>query len=91
LAVNGVPTNNNPAKIINLSLGSGTCTTAEQQVVSELVSLGVSVVVAAGNNSSAPAAPADCKGVIAVGGNSRDGSKLRYSSYGTYTTLMAPG
>ncbi|MFX8266526.1 S8 family serine peptidase, partial [Acinetobacter baumannii] len=50
LPVSGVPNNANPARIINMSLGSSeTCPQSYSDAISQLTSLGVLVVVSAGN------------------------------------------
>src|SRR5690606_13324637 len=51
--VPGVPTNNTPAEIINLSLGgSSSCASISQAAINQAVALGTTVVVAAGNSNS---------------------------------------
>lgn len=96
LPVNGVPLNNNPARIINLSFGgSRSCSEAEspayRATVSELVANGVLLVVAAGNNATSLRRPADCPGVMAVAAVRHDGLKTDYSSYGPNVAVAAPG
>ncbi|HEY1492696.1 MAG TPA: S8 family serine peptidase, partial [Steroidobacteraceae bacterium] len=60
LPVDGVPSNPYPARILNLSLGSvGACPASYQQVVDQLVSLGVLIVVSAGNEGGPVDAPAN--------------------------------
>ncbi|MFL4257468.1 S8 family serine peptidase, partial [Escherichia coli] len=51
--VPGVPTNHNPAKVINLSLGgpSNYCPITYQRAIDAAVSRGSTVVVAAGNEA----------------------------------------
>lgn len=84
--------NPNPARVINLSLGSsGTCSTAYRTLISELNAAGVSVVVAAGNeNGLAVDEPANCAGAIAVAGIRHAGTKVGYSSLGPEVALAAP-
>ena len=90
-AVEGVPNNPYPARIVNMSLGAvGPCPSSYQQMVDELVSQGVLVVVAAGNEGGPVDAPANCTGVAAVAGLREDGTKVGYSSLGPQIALSAP-
>ena len=91
--VQGVPDNPNPAKVLNLSLGSEeTCPSTFQNVVTQLVASGKIIVVSAGNENNAnDHAPASCRGVINVAAIGRSGSKASYSNFGAKVTLTAPG
>ncbi len=96
LAVDGIPNNANPAKVINLSFGGDqACSASYQTVIDELAAQGTLVVVAAGNGSGSESRqlkrPADCRGVMAVGAVQRDGAKTAYSFVGSNMALMAPG
>ncbi len=82
----------NGARVINLSLGG----TVNRQVMREAVQYaldrGVVVVAAAGNsNSSDPFYPAAYVSVIAVSALACNGSKARYSNFGAYISVAAPG
>lgn len=91
LHVAGVPDNAHPAKIINMSLGAtGSCTSAEQIVINEVLALGVLVVVSAGNEGGPVDAPANCVGVAGVAGLRNVGTKVGYSSLGPEISLAAP-
>jgi serine protease len=91
LHVDGVPDNTHPAQIINMSLGAvGTCTSAEQIVINEVLALGVLVVVSAGNEGGPVDAPANCVGVAGVAGLRNVGTKVGYSSLGPQVSLAAP-
>lgn len=91
LAVPGVADNPNPARVVNLSLGSdGACSPAYQEAIDELRSVGVVVVVAAGNSSGAVDEPANCNGAVAVSGLRHVGTKVGYSSAGPEVALAAP-
>ncbi|MBQ0961259.1 S8 family serine peptidase [Ideonella sp. 4Y11] len=91
LTVTGAPVNPNPAQVINLSLGgSGACGSAYQRAINEVLALGVTVVVAAGNEGDAVGAPANCTGVVAVGGLRHVGTKVGYSSLGPQVAISAP-
>ncbi|WP_164886617.1 S8 family peptidase [Piscinibacter defluvii] len=93
LAVPGLPTNPNPAWVLNLSLGGGAgCSPAYVDVVDELRSAGVVIVASAGNGSGgAVSEPAACDGVIAVSGLRHLGTKVGFSDLGPEVTVSAPG
>jgi len=84
--------NPNPARVINLSLGStGSCSTGYRDVIAELNAAGVTVVVAAGNETGrAVGEPANCAGAIAVAGLRHAGSKVGYSNLGPEVAVAAP-
>jgi|CXWL01.1.fsa_nt_gi serine protease len=83
LPVAGVPTNPNPARIVNISFGgSAACGLAYQTTVDELRAHGVVVVAAAGNEHGAVSRPASCSGVVGVAALNRDGFKSHYSNFG---------
>jgi serine protease len=90
--VSGVPDNADPAKIINLSLGStGQCPASWQDAISQVVARGVLVVVSAGNEGGPVDSPANCPGVAAVAGLRHAGTKVGFSSLGREIALSAPG
>ncbi|KVT63123.1 S8 family peptidase [Burkholderia ubonensis] len=94
IPVSGVPTNSNPAKVINLSLGgTGACSQTFQQAIDDVTARGVTVVVAAGNDglSTAFDQPANCRGVIAVGATDATGRRASFSNFGSDVALSAPG
>jgi serine protease len=91
IAVPDAPDNPTPARIVNISLGGGTCSSIEQQAINDLTARGVVVVAAAGNNRGAIEAPADCTGVIAVTANANDGENASYANVGPQVTISAPG
>lgn len=94
LSVNGVSalSSTSTARVINLSLGgTGACSAAYRDVVAELTARNVVVVASAGNsNGAAVTVPANCPGVIAVGGLRHVGTKVGYSALGPEVTLGAP-
>ncbi|MCC8624995.1 S8 family peptidase [Xanthomonas vesicatoria] len=93
-SVSGVPTNANPAEVINMSLGGGgTCSTTMQNAISGAVSRGTTVVVAAGNSSAnvSGSLPANCANVIAVAATTSAGAKASYSNFGAGIDVSAPG
>lgn len=93
-SVSGVPTNANPAEVLNLSLGgSGTCPSTTQSAINTARSNGSTVVVAAGNSNDNANnyTPASCSGVITVASVDRGGDRAYYSNYGSSVDLAAPG
>lgn len=92
LAVSGVPANPNPAKVLNLSLGGdGECSAAYQSAIDEIVANRVLVVVSAGNDGSTVDAPANCRGVAAIGALRHVGNKVGFSNLGPGVAISAPG
>lgn len=91
LSVPGVPNNPTPARVVNVSLGGGSCSSIEQQAVNDLNAAGAIVVAATGNSAGAVEAPADCTGVIAVTAHANDGENASFANVGTQVTLSAPG
>lgn len=92
LPVDGLPANPHPAKVLNLSLGSeGACDAVYQQAIDAVRARGVVVVASVGNsNGRAVTSPANCRGVIAVGGLRHNGRKVGFSDVGPEVTLSAP-
>ncbi|MXV07056.1 S8 family peptidase [Xanthomonas sp. F4] len=92
--VSGVPANQNPAEVINMSLGgSGTCSSTYQNAINGAVGRGTTVVVAAGNSSTnvSSSVPANCNNVIAVAATTSSRAKASYSNYGAGIDISAPG
>jgi serine protease len=92
IAVSGAPTNPNPARIINMSLGgTGACPASYQDAIDQLTALGVLIVVSAGNEEGIPVdAPANCRGVAGVAGLRQAGTKVGFSNIGPEIALSAP-
>ncbi len=91
MPVSGVPNNPNPARIINMSLGSTTaCPSSYSDVINQLTAMGVLVVVSAGNEGGTVDSPANCPGVAAIAGIRHAGTKVGFSSLGPEVTLSAP-
>lgn len=91
MTVAGVPANANPAKVINLSLGSqAVCSASYQDLVNQLTAAGVLVVAAAGNEGLAVGTPGNCSGVLAVAGVRHAGTKVGYSDLGPEVGIAAP-
>jgi serine protease len=84
--------NPNPARVVNMSLGSsGGCPASYRDVIAELNAAGVIVVVAGGNSTGqAVSVPANCAGAIAVAGIRHLGSKVGYSNVGPQMAIAAP-
>ncbi|MFC2359255.1 MAG: S8 family peptidase [Actinomyces dentalis] len=92
--VNGVPDNDNPAQVINMSLGgTGTCPAFYQKAIDAAVERGSLIVTAAGNEDvdAGGVAPAGCQNVITVGATSSTGARSFYSNYGSVVDVSAPG
>ena len=93
-SVPGVPANANPAKVINISLGTtGSCGTSMQNAIDSARSRGASVIVAAGNDTedSVNFTPANCNGVVAVASVNRSGGQSSFTNFGALVKLAAPG
>ncbi|MCG2624897.1 S8 family peptidase [Arthrobacter sp. I2-34] len=93
-SVPGVPANQHPARVINVSLGGKyPCPDQLQTAINRARSRGAVVVVAAGNahRPAAESAPANCAGVIAVAASGPDGKLTGYSNYGSAVDVTAPG
>ena len=93
-SVDGVPTNSNPADVINLSLGGdGVCDNYTQSAIDYAVVEGSVVVVAAGNeNQNAEnVTPANCNNVVVVGAVNDQGARAGFSNYGAIVDVAAPG
>lgn len=87
--------NNNPAKIINMSLGGfGKCSDSLQEAINEITEAGTIIVVAAGNSDMHAKyfKPANCENVITVGASNNEGEKSFYSNFGSdVVDIVAPG
>lgn len=93
-SVPGAPTNNNPAQVINMSLGGGgSCGSTTQNAINTARANGTVVVVAAGNDNSDASGftPSSCNGVINVAANDRQGNRASYSNFGASIDVTAPG
>ncbi len=98
IAVPGLPANPNPARVLNMSLGSGgTCGTTGsgavyRDTINQVLAKGAVIVAAAGNTTGqAVGLPGNCPGVIAVTGLRHVGSKVGFSSVGPEVAISAPG
>jgi serine protease len=95
VSISGVPKNRYPVSVINLSLGAREpvpCTGGYSSVFETAASKGITVVVAAGNESRPSLSfPANCPGVIAVVATQALGDRASYSNFGPGVLLSAPG
>lgn len=82
----------NGADVINLSLGSPSSTSLEQQAIADAIARDVVVVAASGNEGrSSVSYPGAYTGVIAVGATGADGRVPNYSNGGSALDVVAPG
>ncbi len=105
-SVPGVPSNPNPADVINLSLGGanpGACPQVYRTALQGAVARGSIVVVAAGNSNADVSTARDASGnavgytmtncgtVISVGSVTSTGARSSFSNFGTAVDIAAPG
>jgi len=93
-AIDGVPANANPSKVINMSFAvEAMCPVALQDAIDGARERGSILVAAAGNASddAAKFAPGNCNGVITVGSTTSEGTRADYSNYGPTIDISAPG
>ena len=94
LEVSGAPINENPADVINLSLGGEQpCGGGLQSAVDEITALGVMIVASVGNEAKDASlySPANCFGTATVGALTVSGTLATYSNFGNFVDLSAPG
>jgi serine protease len=92
--VPGVPSNANPADVINLSFSvQATCPTLLQETIDAAVARGSAIVAAAGNAGLDVTGftPANCRNVVAVAASDPNGKLAGYSNRGAGIDLAAPG
>lgn len=94
-SVPGMPKNEHPARVVNMSLGgySRTCPKVYQQAIDAAVSRGAVIVVAAGNETQDArlSTPANCNNVITVGATGEKGNQSYFSNFGPRIDVSAPG
>lgn len=90
--INGVPVNQHPAKVVNLSIGSSNFSncysySATQLAIDESRRRDVTLVTAAGNDDEYAAAsfPGNCYGNITIGATGYTGDRSYYSNYSGYS------
>jgi serine protease len=101
LHVAGVPDNQNPARVMNLSIGTETvsgCDVGTQAAFRSAWDRGVTAVTAAGNGDQFGNAmqaiysyPGNCYPTINVGATGYSGNSSYYSNYGPGVDFSAPG
>jgi serine protease len=93
IALPGLPVNPNPARVINLSLGSsGACSSEQASAIADANAAGAVVVVAAGNTAGLAAnSPSNCPGAIGVAALRHVGTKVGFSDVGPELAIAAPG
>lgn len=83
---------NNPADIINMSLGGGGFSQSTQDACTAAHNAGVVVIAAAGNeNSSTPSFPAAYDDVISVAAVDQQAARAPYSNFHPSVDIAAPG
>jgi hypothetical protein len=94
LPVPGVPDNPDPARVINMSVGtSGACTPQMQAAINDVLTKGAFVTASVGNSSdlaSDHAPGGSCLGLTAVAATNRTGNRAYYSNYGPTVDIAAP-
>jgi serine protease len=96
LSVPGVPDISSKVDVINMSLGVYTttgCDPYSQDIFNQVRELGVSVVIAAGNESlpAYNSVPASCNNIVSVGALEYNGDKAGFSNYGEYVDVSSIG
>ena len=96
VTVPGVPKNQTPARVINLSIGTQSasgCDSGTQAAVRTAWDMGVTPVTAAGNSSftAAFSYPGNCFPTINVGATGVTGDIAYYSNFGPGVDFSAPG
>jgi hypothetical protein len=79
------------AKVINMSLGGPDSSYTIQEAVNYAYNKGVTIVAAAGNESSSVSYPAACEHVIAVGALDSNNGLAYFSNRGSALDITAPG
>lgn len=78
--------------VVNMSLGAGASSTLDS-AVAKLVSSGITVVVAAGNDAANACnySPAREPSALTIGATTSSDARASYSNYGTCLDIFAPG
>jgi serine protease len=94
--LNGIPTNPNPAKVVNLSIGSSTFSNCysyspTQLAIDESKKRNVTLVTSAGNENeySTNSFPGNCFGNITIGATGITGDRSYYSNYSIFSSSWA--
>jgi subtilisin family serine protease len=95
IEVAGVPINNHPADVINLSLGGWgpDCDTPMGDAITDALAAGTITVVAAGNESDDARnySPASCTDAVTVAALGPGGAPTPYTNVGPGVDIAAPG
>ena len=96
LHVTGVPDNANPARVMNLSIGTDSadaCDVGTQSAFRSAWDRGVTAVTAAGNSAfeATNSYPGNCVPTINVGSTGFSGDASYFSNYGPGVDVSAPG
>ncbi|MDZ7703382.1 MAG: S8 family serine peptidase [Trueperaceae bacterium] len=92
LSVSGVPDNDDPAQIINLSLGGPGDSTTVENAVRDVQAEGALLIAASGNaGGNTLFVPARYDGVFAVGSVNSDFRRSCFSNFGSGLDIMAAG
>ncbi|UQN07098.1 S8 family serine peptidase [Deinococcus sp. QL22] len=98
LTVAGVPTNPNPARILNLSLYADfipltRCDARVQAAVDAITARGALVIAGAANDGKDAGgySPAGCRGVLTITSVNDEGVRPSYANWGRTVALAAPG
>lgn len=91
--VNWVAANHSGPSVANMSIGFGGLVSSVDTAVASLVTAGVTVSIAAGNDhiDACTESPADVPSAITVGSTRRDDGRSVFSNYGKCVDLFAPG
>jgi serine protease len=96
VSISGVPTNQYPAKVVNLSIGSSSTSScysnsATQLAIDESKKRNVTLVTAAGNDNHYASAsyPGNCFGNITIGASGYYSDRAYYSNFSYYDSQRA--
>ncbi|MEQ6886419.1 S8 family serine peptidase [Salicola sp. Rm-C-2C1-2] len=91
----GYPAIDEPVDVINISISGGRedCPVQVQDAIDYANSLGITIVVAAGNSSkdAGGVSPANCDGVITAAAVNEGGDQAYFSNYGSAIDIAAQG
>ena len=92
VGASGAPNNPNPAKIINLSLGTQQQSATLQSAVEAAQNVGALIIAASGNDGTGTVYyPAQYSGVVGVGAVNSEFRRSCFSSFGAGLDIMAAG
>lgn len=96
VAINGIPMNQHPANVINMSIGGqDSCNTGSptQSALVAIKNKGITVITASGNDSNygSLSYPGNCYPTINVAATGKTGKPAFYSNFGDAVDIAAPG